>query len=194
MLCVVKKEEMKSMKTAPSLKYQLKGVVFAAQACSCSCDPCTCGDRCTCTGADAYIGPRWRFIGDHIDAGTINSIDVSNRTLLNLGQNSAEKANDWHETILIDDGATPDQVQALLEVFKDRQGSEVAHPDRLPSHQRAVYLVPMQYMIIEGKDTLCVTFAPDRSRLVQGNASKPFFKEWIYNDHVKVQQPLEQWK
>src|SRR5262249_1053064 len=98
------------------------------------------------------------------------------------------------DVILIDDGAMPDQVQALLEVFEDRQGSEVAHPDRLPAGQRPVYLVPMQYVTIEGKNTLCVTFLQNRSRLVRGSASEPFFKEWTYNDHVAVQQPLEQWR
>jgi hypothetical protein len=188
--CVVKKKEMKTMQTAPSLKYQLKGVIFAAQACSCSCDPCTCGDPCKCAGADAYVGSRWRFVGDHIESGTANGIDASYRTLLNLAQTSAEKANDWHEVILIDDKATLDQVKALLEVFENQQGSDLAHPDCVPSGQRAVYLVPMQYRMIEGKETLCVTFAQDRSCLVRGNASEPLFKEWIYNGHVAVQQPL----
>jgi hypothetical protein len=181
---------MKTMQMAPSLKYQLKGDIFAAQACSCACDPCTCGDPCKCAGADAYVGPRWRFVGDYIESGTINGIDVSQRTLLNLGQNSAEKANDWHEVILIDDKATLDQVKALLEVFENRQGSSVAHPDRVPSRQRAVYLVPMQYVMIDGKNTLCATFSQDRSCLVRGNESEPLFKEWIYNGHVAVQQPL----
>jgi len=180
------------MQMAPSLKYQLKGDIFAAQACSCACDPCTCGDRCTCAGADAYVGPRWRFVGDHIESGTINGIDVSQRTLLNLGQSSTEKANDWHEVILIDDKATLDQVKALLEVFENQQGSEVAHPDRVPSSQRAVYLVPMQYVTIEEKDTLRATFSQDCSCLVRGNESEPWFKEWIYNGHVAVQQSLEQ--
>ncbi len=183
-----------NMQTVPSVKYQLKGDIFAAQACSCACDPCACGDHCTCVGAEAYIGARWRFVGDHIEYGTIDGKDVSHRTFLNLGQNSAEKTNDWHEVILIDDGATPNQVQALLDVFESRQSSEIAHPDRVLSGQRAVYLVPMQYVIAEGKKTLCVAFSQDRSRLVRGNASEPFFKEWIYNGHVAVQQSLEQWK
>lgn len=179
------------MQAAPSLKYQLQGVIFAAQACSCSCDPCTCGDHCTCAGADAYVGSRWRFVGDHIESGTVNGIDVSHRTLLNLAQTSAEKASDWREVILIDDRATLDQVQALLEVFEDRQGSDVVHPDRISSSQRAVYLVPMQYMMIEGKGTLKVAFLQERSCSVRGNASESGLREWIYNGHVAIQQPLE---
>jgi len=149
--------------------------------------------HCTCQGADAYVGPRWRFVGDHIEAGMAAGRDVSQRTLLNLAQNSEEKAQDWHEVILIDDRATPDQVQALLQVFERSQGSEIAHPHRLPSAQRPAYLVPMRYTIIEGRPTLSVTFSQNRSRLVQGNASMPFFKEWTYNGPVAVQQPLEQW-
>ncbi len=179
------------MTTIPQTS-QLKGSVFAAQACSCSCEPCTCGDHCPCQGADDYIGPRWRFVGNYIEAGTVSGRDVSQRTLLNLAQNSGEKAADWNEVILIDDRATPDQVQALLQVFEGSQGSELAHPHRLPSAQRPVYLVPMHY-IIEGRPTLSVTFSQHRSRLVQGNASTPFFKEWTYNGPVAVQQPLEQW-
>jgi hypothetical protein len=179
------------MTTTPQMQ-QLKGSVFAAQACSCTCEPCTCGDHCTCQSADAYIGPRWRFVGDHIEAGTVSGRDVSQRTLLNLAQNSEEQAEDWHEVILIDDRATPDQVQALLQVFERSQGSESAHPHRLPSAQRPVYLVPMRYMIIDEHHTLSVTFSQNRSRLIQGDASMPFFKEWTYNGPVSVQQPLEQ--
>jgi len=179
------------MQTAPLLKYQLRGVIFAAQACSCSCDPCTCGDQCRCAGADAYVGSRWRFVGNHIESGIVNGIDVSHRTLLNLAQTSTEQASDWHETILIDDKATLDQVQALLQVFEGQQGSDIVHPDRVPSDQRAVYLLPIQYRIIEGKGTLEVAFSQDHSCLVRGNASEGFFKEWIYNGHVAVQQSLE---
>lgn len=169
---------------------QLQGVVFAAQACSCSCDPCACGDHCTCQGADAYIGPRWRFMGDYIQAGEIEGVDVSNRIMLNLAQNSQEHADDWHEVILMDNGATSEQVEVLLKQFQERQGSEVSHPDRHPADTRAVYLVPMRYLVIEGRPTLSVTFSQDRSRLIHGSASTSFFKEWTYNGHVAIQQQL----
>lgn len=178
--------------TAPRT-IQLIGSVFAAQACACPCDPCVCGDHCTCKGADGYLGPRWRFVGDHVEAGTAHGIDVSQRTLLNLAQTSREDSTDWHETILIDDGATPDQVNALLATFEQKQGSEVAHANHLPTAERPVYLVPMHYTIAEERNILSITFSPDRSRLIRGERSTPFFKEWTCNGHVAVQQPLERW-
>ncbi|HZU70553.1 MAG TPA: DUF1326 domain-containing protein [Ktedonobacteraceae bacterium] len=181
------------MTTTAPRTIQLIGSVFAAQACSCPCDPCVCGDHCTCKGAESYLGPRWRFVGDHIESGTASGIDVSQRTLLNLAQTASENSADWHETILIDDGATPEQVNALLATFQQRQGSEVAHTNRLPATERPVYLVPMRYTTAEGRNILSVTFSPERSRLMQGDRSTPFFKEWTYNGHVAVQQPLEQW-
>jgi hypothetical protein len=165
---------------------QLRGVVFAAQACSCSCDPCACGDRCTCQGADAYLGPRWRFVGDTIQTGTIEGVDVSGRTLLHLAQTAHEQSEDWHEVILIDQDATPEQADVLQHFFQERQGSEVSHLHRHPASPRPVYLVPMRYTVIEGRATLAVTFSQDRSNIL-GSASSPFFKEWTYDDHVAIQ-------
>ena len=178
--------------TTTAQTYQLKGMVFAAQACSCSCEPCICGDHCPCQGADAYLGPRWRLVGDALSAGQSSGRDLSGRTLLNLALSCGEKATDWNEVILIDDHATPDQVGALLQVFGGSQGSEVAHPQRVPSAERSVYLVPMHYTIT-GRPTLVVTFEHSRSRLVRGNPSQPFFKEWTYDGPVALVQPLEQW-
>ncbi|GHO63650.1 hypothetical protein KSC_025420 [Ktedonobacter sp. SOSP1-52] len=179
--------------TMKTLTYQLKSTVFAAQACSCPCDPCACGDHCTCEGAEAYLGPRWRFVGDQIEEGIIADVDVSHRLLISLAQNRNGQDTNWHEVILIDDAATPEQVQALLDLFEQRQGSEVAHPERVPSTQRPVYLVPMHIQNIHGRDTLSVTFSKERSRLARGKANTPFFQEWTYNGHIAAQEPLERW-
>jgi hypothetical protein len=186
------------MAPAP-LKYQLKGVVFAAQACSCAhdapgaCtgDPCTCGEPCTCEGADLYLGPRWRFVGDQLEAGSIEGVDVGQRIFLNLAQTSNEQARDWREVILIDDGATSDQVRVLLELFQDRQGSAVTHPQDRPTQARAVYLVPMRYSVIQGRPTLSVTYSSDRSRLVHGTAPAPI-QGWTFNGRVAVRGQLNQ--
>lgn len=172
---------------------QLDGFVFAAQACSCNCDPCVCNNNCSCQGADAYLGPRWRFVGDKINAGTLEGVDVSHRLLFNLAQTSSEKADDWHEVILIDEEATPEQVNVLLKAFAASQGSRIADPHHPPVAERSVYLVPIHYFALEGRHILSVTFSEDRSQQVRGDRQTPFFKEWTYNGHVVIREPLEQW-
>ena len=187
---------MSTMAPAP-LKYQLTGAAIIARACSCAhdspsgCtgDPCTCGEPCTCKGADLYLGPRWRFVGDQIEAGSINGVDVGQRIYLNLAQISDEQAQDWHEVILIDDGATPEQVRVLLELFEERQGSDLTHPEGRPRQARAVYLVPMRYRVIQGQPALCATFSAQRSRLVQGSDSAPI-QPWTFNGRVAVRGPV----
>ena len=192
---------MSTMAPAP-IKYQLKGAVFVAQACSCAhissnspnaCtgDPCICGEPCPCEGADLYLGPRWRFVGDQIEDGGIDGVDVGQRIFLNLAQTSDERARDWREVILIDDGATPDQVRVLLSLFAERQGSDLSHPQTRPSQARAVYLVPLRYWVVQGRPTLCVTFSPQRSRLVQGASAGPI-QAWTYNGRVAVRGPVGQ--
>jgi hypothetical protein len=186
------------MAPAP-LEYQLKGVTFAAQACTCAhdspgaCtgDPCTCGESCTCEGADLYLGPRWRFVGDQLEAGSIEGVDVGHHIFLNLAQTSDEQARDWREVILIDDGATPDQVRVLLDLLQDRQGSVVTHPQDRPAQARATYLVPMRYREIQGRPTLAVTHSAERSRLVHGTASAPI-QPWTFNGRVAVRGQLGQ--
>ncbi len=180
------------MTTVSSVNAQIKGNVFAAQACSCGCDPCVCGDACTCEGADAYLGPRWRFVGDMITTGTIDGIDVSQHSMLHLAEQSSEQPENWHEVILIDDKATSDQVCALLALFEAHQGSEVAHQDCVSPQQRPVYLVPMHYATINGHEMLCVTFSPTTSCLLRDSDHKQSLRDWSYNGHVAMQAPLEQ--
>ena len=189
---------MSTMAPAP-LKYQLTGAAFVAQACSCAhdsssaCtgDPCICGEPCLCEGADLYLGPRWRFVGDQIEAGSIDGVDVGQRIYVNLAQTSDEQAHDWHEVILIDDGATSEQVRVLLELFEERQGSDLTHPEGRPRQARAVYFVPMRFSVIQGRPILCATFSAQRSRLVHGSDSAPI-QPWTFNGRVAVRGPVGQ--
>ena len=172
---------------------QLQGALFVGQSCSCSCDPCTCKDTCTCEGADAYLGPRWRLVGDHVIAGHINHVDVSQRTLLHFAQTVNEADNTWHEAILIDDKASPQQVQALLAFFEKQRGSDLAHPNRPSAQKCVVYLVPMHYRQVDGHPTLSVTLSQDRLHPVNGSMSlaDAYLSTWTYNGHVAVQQHLD---
>ena len=186
------KQKVRTIMATPQTS-QIDGLVFAAQSCSCNCDPCICGDTCSCHGADAYLGPRWRFVGDIIHAGIINEVDISQRLLLNLAQTSSEHDTDWHDVILIDDGATPEQVQALLQQFDAHQGSRIADTYQVPDTQRPVYLAPMHYVAIEGRHMLMATFSPERSQLLRGEHQTSFFQPWTYNGHIAVREPIEEW-
>jgi hypothetical protein len=132
------------------------------------------------------------LIGDYLESGSVQGVDVSRHLLLNFAQTSTETTNDWQEAILIDEGASPQQVDAFLKLFQDSQGSEVAHPDHIASSQRPVYLVPMKYSVVNGRPTLSVTCLHERIRQVRGGGqpAENLLKEWTYNGHVAVQQQL----
>jgi hypothetical protein len=133
------------------------------------------------------------LIGDYLASGSVQGVDLSRHLLLNFAQTSTETANDWQEAILIDDGASSQQVDALLQLFQGNQGSEVAHLDHVAGSQRAVYLVPMKYSVVNGRETLSVTCTHDRIRQVRGSGqpAESLLKEWTYNGHVAVQKQLE---
>ena len=116
---------------------------------------------------------------------------MGRRIFLNLAQTANERAGDWSETILLDDGATHDHVRVLLELVQERQGSVVTHPQDRPTQARAVDLAPMRYRVIQGRPTLSVTHSPDRSRLVQGTAAAPI-QAWTFNGRVAVRGQLGQ--
>jgi hypothetical protein len=75
-------------------------------------------------------------------------------------------------------------------VFQESQGSEVAHPDHVPVSQRPVYLVPMHYRVVNGRETLSVTCVHDRIRQIRGHGQSDtaLLKEWTYNGHIAVQK------
>jgi hypothetical protein len=116
-------------------------------------------------------------------------VEVRQRLFLNLAQTSSEAADDWREVILIDERATPEQVRVLLDLFGERQGSHVTHPQDQVAHARAAYLVPMRYRIMQGQLMLSVTFSSDRSRLVHGTPAAPI-QAWTFNGPVAVRGNL----
>ncbi len=179
-------EEVYFMTSVFPLSSQLESDIFMAHSCSCSCDPCTCLKECTCEGADAYLGSRWRFIGDHILSGQLSGVDLAGRTLLQLAVTTDEKSEDWQEVVLIDEQATPKQAEILLKAFQQRTGSHSSH--MLPS----AYLAPIHYLLVEQRPMLCVNASLDRLRSVgEQQQERPLHTHWIYNGHVALQEQLD---
>ena len=166
------------------LKGLLESEVFAAHSCSCSCDPCICKENCGCDGADAYLGPRWRVLGQQELAGELEGVDLAGRTLLQLAMTSDEESEDWQELVLLDEHATQKQVDVLLHTLQGQQQDK----EQLPP----VFQGPIHYLLVEQRPTLCVHIVPQRLRSVLAKVPLQLpLQTWSYNGHVALLEQLD---
>jgi hypothetical protein len=82
----------------------------------------------------------------HIGKGTVNGLDVSGRTLAVLAHlpGNALKGN-WRAVVYVDDGATPQQQEALLNVWTGKLGGPVADLAGLIGEVAGVERVPITF-------------------------------------------------
>ncbi|MER3446593.1 MAG: hypothetical protein C4291_06995 [Candidatus Dadabacteria bacterium] len=129
------------------MSYQLEGQLLEVCTCNVLC-PCWIGedpDGGTCDGVVAY----------HIDKGTVNGVDVSNLSfiLLNHIPGNILKGN-WRVAIYVDDRATPQQQEALLNAFGGKLGGPLADLAKLVGEIVGVERVPITFAVKEGRGTL----------------------------------------
>jgi hypothetical protein len=106
------------------MAYRLEGSALEACTCEESC-PCWAGSEPN-EGCDTVL--TW-----HIDRGTIEGVDVSGRAVAVVASTPCSTFHDGaaSATVYVDDGATPEQEEALLEVWTGGQGGPVAELVRL---------------------------------------------------------------
>jgi hypothetical protein len=129
------------------MAYQLEGQLLEVCTCNVLC-PCWIGedpDGGTCDGVVAY----------HIDKGTVNGVDVSNLSfvLLNHIPGNILKGN-WRVVLYVDDNATPQQQEALLNAFGGKLGGPLADLAQLVGEVVGVERVPITFAVQEGKGHL----------------------------------------
>jgi hypothetical protein len=120
------------------MSYQLEGRLLEVCDCKVLC-PCWVGedpDNGTCDGALAW----------HVDAGTIDGTDVSGHTIVILTHipGNILKGN-WRVRIYIDDQATAEKKDALLNVWTGKLGGPVADMAQLVGEVVAVEQVPITF-------------------------------------------------
>ncbi len=129
--------------------YKLEGTILEVCTCNILC-PCWVGedpDNPTCEPILAY----------HYDKGTINGTDVTGRTLAILADIPGNVlAGNWKVALFVDDGATDDQQQALVDLWSGKLGGPVADLAQLVGEVVSVERVPITYEIQEGKGTIKV--------------------------------------
>ncbi len=129
------------------MAYQLEGSLL---------EVCTCNILCPCwVGEDPDGGKCDGVLAWHFDKGTVNGTDVSGRTftiLTHIPGNILE--GNWKIVVYVDDGATDEQQQALLDVWTGKLGGPVADLAQLVGEVLAVERAPTTFEVEGVKGTL----------------------------------------
>ncbi len=136
------------------MAYELEGILL---------EVCTCNVLCPCwVGEDPDGGTCDGLLGWHFESGTIEGVDVSGRTFVIMAHIPGNiMAGDWKAVVYIDDGATDEQQEALLNVWTGKLGGPVADLASLVGEVVAVERVPIAFDVKEGTGTIKVGDALD---------------------------------
>jgi len=129
------------------MAYELEGKLLEVCDCKVLC-PCWIGedpDNGTCDTVVAY----------HIDRGTVDGTDVSGLSLALAAflPGNILKGN-WRVAVFIDDKATPQQQEALLNVWTGKLGGPVADLAKLVGEVVTVQRAQITFKVSEGEGTL----------------------------------------
>jgi len=131
------------------MAYHLEGRLLEVCDCRVLC-PCWIGedpDNGTCDSVLAY-----RF-----DAGTIDGIDVTGRTVAMVAHIPGNVLNgNFRIALYLDQGASDAQQEALVNVYSGKLGGPVAELAKLVGEVVSVERVPITFDVNEGRGTLTV--------------------------------------
>jgi hypothetical protein len=121
---------------------------------------CSCEVVCPCTaslelGAD-YDSCRVALVF-HVDSGEVDGVDVSDRTVVAVAE--APKfmhEGNWRLGVLMDDGASDEQMQALGGVFSGQLGGPMGALAPLIGEQLGAERVPMEFSSENGHHKVTV--------------------------------------
>ena len=137
------------MEAATQAGYQLEGSLLEVCSCDVLC-PCWIGedpDQGTCDSVVAY----------HLDKGAIRGVDVSGLTLVSVVQIPGNVLEgNWRQVVYIDDNASDEQADAMLDAFSGKLGGPLADLAQLIGERVAVERAPVSHEIVDGAGTLKV--------------------------------------
>jgi hypothetical protein len=123
--------------------YQLEGSLLEVCSCETLC-PCWIGedpDQGTCESVMAY----------HMSAGTIRGVDVDGLTLVKVCQIPGNVLEgNWRVVVFVDDRATDEQMDALLDAFTGKLGGPLADLAGLVGEVVEVRRAPVEHSIVDG--------------------------------------------
>ncbi len=114
---------------------------------------------CPCwIGEDPDKGTCDAFVAYHFDKGTINGVEVSGLSMVNVCKipGNVLKPKTWKVLVLVDDRASDAQFQALQDAYFGKLGGPLADLAQLVGEVIAVERVPITHEVREGTGTLKV--------------------------------------
>ena len=117
---------------------------------------CTCNVICPCwVGEDPDGGTCDGTLSWHIDKGEIEGVDVSGLTIAMLCHIPGNIMNgNWRAVVFLDDRASSQQEEAILNVFTGKLGGPIADLAALVGEVVGVERVPVTFEVEEGKGRL----------------------------------------
>jgi hypothetical protein len=129
--------------------YQLEGTLLEVCSCNTLC-PCWIGenpDNGTCDTVIAY----------NLTSGKIRGVDVSGLSIVNVGHIPGNVLDgNWRIAIYVDDRASDEQMEAMLDAFGGKLGGPLADLAGLVGEIVSVERAPISHSIVDGAGTLNV--------------------------------------
>ena len=135
---------------AADVVYDLTGTLLEA---------CSCGTLCPCwIGEDPDGGSCDAFNAYHFTEGTIRGVDVSGLSLVNVVHipGNVLTPGSWRVVQFVDDGASDEQLAAIVDAYQGRLGGPLADLSGLIGEVVDVVRAPIVHETNEGRGTLRV--------------------------------------
>jgi len=131
------------------MRYRLEGRLL---------EVCNCKVLCPCwIGEDPDHGTCDTIVAWHIDKGAIDGIDVSGHTLAAVSHLPGNiLQGNWRVAFFVDDGASDEQMDALLKVYSGKSGGAVAELSKLIGEVVSIERAPMTFTVNEGRGELSI--------------------------------------
>jgi hypothetical protein len=117
---------------------------------------CNCGILCPCwVGEDPDNGTCDSVMGYHIRSGSVDGVDVSGKTIALLVHIPGNVlAGNWKVAVLVDDKASEEQADAMVNAFSGKLGGPLADTASLIGEVAAVERAAITFDVKEGNGTL----------------------------------------
>jgi hypothetical protein len=128
--------------------YDLQGTLLEA---------CSCGVLCPCwIGEDPDGGSCDAFVAYHFDAGSIRGVDVGGLSLVNVVRipGNVLTPHSWKVAMFVDERATDEQMQALVDAYSGKLGGPLADLAGLVGEVLDVRRASISHKIEGGAGTL----------------------------------------